>query len=87
MITNYQKHFGDLENASETLGEICRTCPASRAGEICDEACPLYVPGFICNGDPRAFTEWLKSEASPFVEACNAVMGEYPNTIRMLEES
>lgn len=62
MTTNYQSLFGDLELAAETLEEVCRTCPANEVGEMCDEACPLYVPGFICNGERRAFVEWLKSE-------------------------
>lgn len=78
METKYQKLFGDLEDAAETLGEICRTCPANKAGEICDEACPLYVPGFICNGEQIAFVEWLKSEANPLDR-------KYPKKIRCLK--
>lgn len=64
MQTNYQKLLGSPERAAGTLEEICRACPASVSGEICDETCPLYVPGFIFDGEPSEFVEWLESEAA-----------------------
>lgn len=95
MTTNYERLLGTPERAAEALSDA-GTCWGTLTGEIacghpCEGRCPMWeLEGGAerCLSErPEKWREWLEGEAEPLLEACNAVMEEFPNTMRMLEES